>query len=261
MNPEALAQVKILRQQIPVGYTEGMELLRSCAGDIEQAAALLQQRYLARVSAATKLEDAIILPLLIRKQYDVAQTIIQLEQEYRLIDGVAQQETVYTLHRWQADREYAVHAIAGRLLQDIPINRQDNTRHDLHHFSWYVEAELRGLNPVHRCVIALTDWLDYEYWEGLTYAIRYYPDLMAAELRTLQLPELAAALQTAWQICEETREQYPGWDDDFKSYLAYSNAYQQNPVYRQAEDYISANQQLITEHLFDFIQNHTDQFP
>ncbi len=117
MAPGTIEQVRILRQQIPVGYTEGLATLTACDGNIGNAVILLQQRYIAVVAKATKLQADTILPVLIQNQYDTTQTIQQLEEAHRLVNGVPQPETAYTLHRWQAHKEHAVNSIADSLMQ------------------------------------------------------------------------------------------------------------------------------------------------
>ncbi len=108
-------------------------------------------------------------------------------------------------------------------------------------------------------MIALTDWLEYAYWEGFDDAINYYPDLMATELQRLELPELAAALVTARQVSETIRKQYP--ENTLKAYIAYSNECNQDKNYRRAEAYLDTHQSLIVERLFDWVGGHATQFP
>jgi hypothetical protein len=104
----------------------------------------------------------------------------------------------------------------------------------------------------------LIDWLDYEYWEGLSDAINYYPDLMAAQLNALELPKLAIALKSAWYISVECVKKYK--EGTVGNFLAHRNTFQMDKDYKQAGHYFAANRHLMVERLFRFIKTHADQF-
>lgn len=257
MNTKDIDQLRALRQQIAVGYIEGLETLRSCQGDIEKAVAFLQEKYTAAVAAKTLLSAEIILPVLRKYQYDPQLTINSLEQRYRLINGIPRTETIFTLHHRRSDKTYAVKHIASEVERLHQMQRSHFSAS--HYTGWYTGAELGRLDTYHSCVVALTEWLDYRDDEGFDIAVGYHTALIAVQLEKIGLGPMAHALLFAGNIAAETKAKYPSPTVD--DYIAGQNALHADEDYQHARAYFEARLDLVVRKLFDFIEQHADHFP
>ncbi|WP_118976114.1 hypothetical protein [Taibaiella koreensis] len=251
MNKDYLEQLGILRAEVPVGLTRGLQLLAQTGGDLQQVAALLKEEYVEQAVALTGLSEAEVLPYLQRFRFDVSKAIPFLEEDFLLIGKVRHSRSAYQLKRLQHHKEQAIQWIAGMVEKEAGIIRPQ-------HY-WLTGSEVGSLPPVQRSVVVVADWLEYYDSEAFASAIHHVTTLFAAALRVLGMASSAAALLLATAIAEEMARQYP--DDNIDAHMARSRAQEADEWFRHAESHFEEHRSVIITTLYHYIEQHIDQFP
>lgn len=247
---EYLEKVKVLREQLCIGVQEGMDLLVQTAGDLDKASAIFREKMLNITTEFVKLPAERVLPYLEKYRYDAGKAVDTILDKFRLIDGVPQPEPVYILHKYHSYKREALEKIC-RLICKKKRLRRDWHAVGHYDFPWFGEEDLRRLNEPSLCIVALTEWLNFEDAEGFEEALLYNLDLTVRQIKLLGLRDRAAALRMAGDIYREYQEAMEPIPDFYKV-LNKDRDYQAARRF-----YLSSKEELINK-LYDFIENNLE---
>lgn len=192
MDSTQLQALQQLRQAVPVGVRHARTLLQHCAGDVALAAERFRAETVQHLVAQSGLPAAQAEAYLRAAGYELPRALVALEEARFSLT----QRMLRTHHR---DPDRALGLIAGAV----------ETVHGLKREYWLCLDQLQAL-PVPLCsFMTLHEWLSYEEWEGFDCALYFHLPLVLAELRRLQLDELATALEQADLRQRQLREQQP----------------------------------------------------
>ncbi|MCB2376535.1 hypothetical protein LGH70_03015 [Hymenobacter sp. BT635] len=173
--PPFTSQLQELRQLLPIGLRQALQLLTHTQGDVAAAAQLFKQELTDLVVSKTGVERPVAEQHLALANYDVNQALQSIRAElYTLTERI--------LLRYPTDQAQALSRIQLAIEGEIPLARNH----------WVEVGELQKLNRPQACFILLCEWLDYQEWEGLTDALFFHLDLVVAELRQ-ELQQFALA--------------------------------------------------------------------
>jgi hypothetical protein len=246
-----LQKVKILRNRLCIGFQEGLDLLKQTDGDVERASEIFKEKILSLTEDVIKLPAEKIKPYLERYKYDAGRTIDALLDKYRLVDGVPQSEPVYILHKFRNYKNEAIAKIAALIIKKEKLARKWNG--GSYDYPWLKDEDIKPLDEYSLCVVAISDWLDFEDSEAFDAALFYHLDLVADQLLLLQMPDLAAALRMARDIYKELIEEHKSVSKEFYTAL------RKDSDFREAQKYFMESKPLLVEKLYNFIQDNLDK--
>lgn len=254
MPGKNLNAVKELRTRIPVGLSEAIRLMEATEGHIDQAFLLLKEKYLNIVMEKTGLAEDLVLPCLLRYHYDTEKTTDHLNEAFRLIDGIPRTETVYILERWHNYREHGLQKIAVIAEKEAGLKRDDDY--------WLPASELNKPGALYKCVIVLCEWLEYKDSEDLDHALHFHPELVTEQVQLLGLNNLAASLSFAGSIQREARLQAEKTHQEpIPRYHLTLDLLSADDDYQAAKQYIISQNDVLVDTLFQYVKDHSDQFP
>jgi hypothetical protein len=242
-----LPKAKILKERLCIGLQDSIDLLKQTDGNLEEAAEIFKEKILGLTQNVIKLPAEKIKPYLEKYKYDAGRTIDAMLDDFRLVDGVPQTEPVYILHKFRSYKKDAITRIAGLIIKKERAARKWDKRS--YEFPWLKEEELKTLDPYSLCVVALSEWLQYEDLESFEAALFYNLDLVADQIRLLLMPDLAAALRMARDIYKELIEQHQTVSNEFYKAL------RKDEDFREAQKYYVDSQTLLLDTLYTYIQD------
>lgn len=185
-------ELDLLRQQIPVGIRNGLNLLDKTNGDINLARALFEDEFTEIVVGKSSVSREIAQKYLVAANYDIAKTFVSIDDErFTLPERI--------LRKAKGNKERALDLLGQNLEDAKGITRK----------YWLTLDELQGLSTVQYCLLVVKEWLDYEDYEGFDYALYFYLDIAATQIETqLLLPEVAGYLRAGKKRSDEIIEQY-----------------------------------------------------
>lgn len=169
-----------LRQTVPVGVRHAQTLLAQCAGDVALAAERFRAETVQHLVAQSGLPAAQAEEYLHATAYDLPRALVALEAARFSL-------TQRLLRAHPRDPEHALGLIAAAV----------ETVHSLKREYWLCLDQLQGVAAPLRSFLTLHEWLGYAEWEGFDSALYFHLPQVLAELRGLQLDELADALEQA----------------------------------------------------------------
>ncbi|MGN7824279.1 hypothetical protein ACTJJB_29415 [Chitinophaga sp. 22536] len=174
-----IAQIKQLREQVPVGLRHAGILLEKTGGDIITAKQLFIQEIQAVALSKTNAPAEIVLPLLERHQYDIPRTLAALEEVLYSI-------TERALRKIKRNHEAAIDKVATIIEIATPLQRN----------FWLPLDTMKLPNVYQQTFMTIHEWLSYEAYEDFDYALYFYRELVSNTIRdTLACPEVAAAIR------------------------------------------------------------------
>ena len=192
MDSTQLQALQQLRQAVPVGVRHAQTLLVQCAGDVALAAERFRAETVQHLVAQSGLPAAEAEAYLRAAGYDFPRALLALEEARFSLT----QRMLRAHHR---DLGRALGLIAGAV----------ETVHGLKREYWLCLDQLQALPAPLRSFMTLHEWVSYEEWESFDCALYFHLPQVLAELRRLQLDELAAALEQADLRQRQLREQQP----------------------------------------------------
>jgi hypothetical protein len=249
MKKDYLDQVKMLRYEIPVGLSEGLALLHQWNGDTVRVKDILRERYLKEVTDRTGIPAEEAIRYLAHFKYDVERSVLNIIEDYRIVDGQRRGEVEYYLLRWRNYKKEAIGKITGVVIRQEQITDYDGFR--------LKEQALVRLNTYHQCVVVLYEWLHCQDMEDTSAAIYCNTELTATQMRMLGLKETAAALLLARDISQEAYATFDQHNEKYK--LAYEALYIDED-YNHAIRFLDDCHALIVQRLYDFIESNLVKF-
>ncbi|MET3875399.1 hypothetical protein [Chitinophaga sp. OAE865] len=188
-------QLHLLRQQIPIGIRQGIQLLNQTNGDVDEARLIFEANLVAVIIDKTAVTADIARKYLITHNYDIPQTIASINAErFTLSERI--------LQRSKNNKEDALTLIVQSIETASSIQRK----------FWLPLEELTYLSPPVYCLLVLHDFLNYEDWEGFSSAVYFHPGIVTAQLETLPgLGFVANHLREAKRRSDEIYQQCKGW--------------------------------------------------
>ncbi|TGE21943.1 hypothetical protein E5K00_16940 [Hymenobacter aquaticus] len=232
------ASLPALRQRVPVGIKQALQLLQETDGDVEKAQALFEARCVEIVQAKTGAPADLCAQCLAAVGFDIASAIDQVEtQLYSLTERI--------VRKWQ-NKEQALDVLASAL----------ETAHGLEQQHWFTEEELRPLNEQQFCFMLVREWIEYEEWEGFDFALAFQVPAVSTQIaQKLLLPELAEVLLKASErqllICSETVTKSPR---NLNRLLA------KDALLLEYEKYYKRHKSTLFEALYAYVKTHISCF-
>ena len=234
MDSSQLQALQQLRQAVPVGVRHARTLLQHCAGDVALAAERFRAETVQHLVAQSGLPAAQAEAYLRAAGYELPRALAALEEARFSLT----QRMLRTHHR---DPERALGLIAGAV----------ETVHGLKREYGLCLDQLQALPAPLRSFMTLHEWLGYAEWEGFDCALYFHLPQVLAELRRLQLDELAAALEQADLRQRQLREQQP----DPLSNIC------QDPLFAACEHTYQRLRPSLDAALLALVEGHIEVFP
>ncbi len=161
----------MLRQRVPVGMVEGLNLLEQTDGDAAQAELLFKRGLAVKIVSITGVDEAIAAWYLEKTNYDVPAALKGIDDEFLTL-------AKRILRRYGTDKESGLRAIVNGVEQVHDMTRP---------FSWLEKEEINQLAPEVSRVVMVMEWLAYAEHEGLDSAMHFYLEDVIAHMRGLLL--------------------------------------------------------------------------
>lgn len=242
LKMEYKEQLDTLRQQMPIGIRQGLDLLRKTGGDIVAARSLFEEEITAIIISKTSVSREVAQKHLKAANYDIPKTLVSIEEErFSLPERIL---------RNTKDKEAALSLLAQNL-EDAKGIKRDH---------WLALDQLQHLSPVQQCLLVVMDWLDYEDYEGFDAAIYFYLDLVITQIEAqLLLPELADTLRHAGIRRDEIKAGHRAKNAVNKSFFLV-NKLSKDRKLLSYEDAFKASKSAIVDKLYDLVTNNIKEF-
>ncbi|WP_347902788.1 hypothetical protein [Pseudomonas purpurea] len=193
MDTTHLQAITRLRQLVPVSLRHAQTLLDQCTGNAERAAERFKSELLQLLVAKSGLPPTEAQPYLERAHYDIPQALSAIEDaRFTLTERI--------LRKNPQDNSRAIGLIADAIEHVENLQRQ----------YWLSFDDIERLAPPLRCFMTLYEWTLHEEWEGFDSALCFHLPQAIAQLRYLQMSELADALEHADQRQRHLRNSHAG---------------------------------------------------
>ncbi|AMR29118.1 hypothetical protein A0257_19825 [Hymenobacter psoromatis] len=245
MSKQYLAQARLLRQRIPIGLLEALQMLAAVDGDLNRAEQQAQTAYSQQIQEKTGIIAAVALEKLHRLHYDSGRVLDEVAREQH-------RETELVLQRYATRKAEALPRLYAAIAHATLLEREQGWLL-LGHFS-------ATLSPPQYCVVVLSEWIEYADYEGFDYALCFWPDEVAGVItQQLRLPEVASYL---W-VARHRQEHF--WasvktNDQQQAFRA-ASLLARDPAFRAAEQGFDQSRQLLLETLYDYVQERVTEFP
>lgn len=233
-------QLQLLRQQIPIGIRQGIQLLNQTNGDVDQAQQLFEAGVIEIIIQKTAVSADVARKYLITHHYDIPQTIASINEErFTLSERILQKS--------KDNKEGALTLIVQNIELTSNIQRE----------FWLPLEALTYLAPQIYCLLVVHEFLSYEDWEGFSSAIYFHPGLVTTQLETLAgLHFVAIHLHEAKKRSDEIYQQYKG-----RLVSEISNKVADDIVFRRHQAGFEAAKALIIDRLYNLMVENIGLFP
>lgn len=235
-------QLQLLRQQIPIGIRQGIQLLNQTNGDVDQAQRLFETGVIEVIIQKTAVSIDVARKYLITHHYDIPQTIASINAtRFTLSERILQKS--------KDNKEEALTLIVQSIESTSNIQRE----------FWLPLETLTYLAPPVYCLLVLHEFLSYEDWEGFSSAIYFYPDLVITQLETLPgLQFVATHLREAKKRSDEIYRQYK-YRKELASEIA--NKVADDAAFCEHQAGFEAAKTLIVDRLYNLMVENIGLFP
>lgn len=240
MDPTHIQALQQLRTLIPIGLRHAQALLARCAGNPQQAAELYKSELLQVLVEKSGLPQEQAREQLHAAGYDLNRALHAIEEARFTL-------TQRILRKHHRDPAQALDLIAQALETAEQLPRQ----------YWLDFAQLEQLAPAPRCFMVVHEWLAYEDWEGFDSALHFHLPEAIAQLRHLQLDNLADSLEQADQRQQQLRAAHAESESPIELALRVN----QDPFFISCQDRFSQQRPQLDEHLFQWVERYIEQFP
>lgn len=233
-------QLHLLRQQIPIGIRQGIQLLNQTNGDVGKARQLFEAAVIETIIQKTSVSADIARKNLVTHNYDIPQTIASINTgRFTLSERILQKS--------KDKKEDALTLIMQSIEATSNIQRK----------FWLPLEELAYLpSPVY-CLLVLHEFLSYEDWEGFGSAIYFHPGIVTAQLETLPgLEFIANHLREAKRRSDEIYQQYKG-----KQPSEISNKVADDAAFCRHQAGFETAKPLIIDRLYSLVVENIGLFP
>ncbi|MGI4871962.1 MAG: hypothetical protein ACRYFX_12390 [Janthinobacterium lividum] len=179
MNKHYPPQLRELRQQLVIGAQDGLAYLTAAQGNLAAAEATIRAAYEATLAQQTGLPPEAARLVLQQHHYDPAKALRAVEDQRLKAVEAGYQETELLLKRHARYPLDALKWVAGAIRRTHALERAPHPSYENH--PWLRLENLEALNPYQRSLLTIMEWLDYEDYEGLGFALYFYlPEVMEA---------------------------------------------------------------------------------
>jgi len=231
-------QIQALRQRVPVGVVEGLNLLEQTNGDAAQAEFLFKRGLAEKIVSITGVDEAIAAWYLEKTNYDVPAALKDIDDELLTL-------TKRILRRYGTDKESGLRAIINGVEQVHDMTRP---------FSWLEKEEIVQLAPEVSRVVMIMEWLAYAEHEGLDSAMHFYLEDVITHMRGLLCEDLA---QTLSELKSVYNRLYLQKEDRFSRKASLSSS----PEWRSLEERLNDQLTALFDGLYRYVEQHIDKFP
>lgn len=233
-------QLHLLRQQIPIGIRQGVQLLNQTNGDVGKARQLFEAAVIETIIQRTAVPADIARKYLATHNYDIPQAIASINAErFTLTERILQKS--------KNNKEDTLTLIVQSIETTSNIQRK----------YWLPLEELTYLSPPVYCLLVLHEFLSYEDWEGFSSAIYFHPGIVAAQLETLPgLEFVANHLREAKRRSDEIYQQYNG-----KQASEISNKVADDAEFCRHQAGFDAAKTMIVDRLYSLVVENVGVFP
>lgn len=167
-------QLQSLRSCVPIGYLSALKLLKQTNGDVGQAKQLFINNAVSVIVDKTGFSESDAKKYLLASDFDIGLVLEKIENKHLSLS-----EQIIKKYK---EKPYVLSRIAGAVEESKQLKRD----------FWLEFDQLNKLDQESRCLLILTEWLDFLDWEGLDYAIYFHLDVVTEQLENeLNLPEIA----------------------------------------------------------------------
>lgn len=184
MDTTYQTELKILRQELPIGVRHALKLLEQHKGSIEKAKKQFQDELIDLVIAKTQVNLETAKRHLVKNRFDMSLTLKSIDEErYSLTERI--------LKKYKAEKEKALEKISYAIEETHALEREFWLKFDTLH---PLPEKLQGFMMV-------MEWLNYESWEDYDSALFFHLESVVEQIKMqLKLDDLANALQEAHEI-------------------------------------------------------------
>jgi len=235
-------QLHLLRQQIPIGIRQGIQLLNQTNGDVDKARQLFEVAAIETVIQKAAVSADTARKYLVTHHYDIPQAIARINSErFTLSERILQKS--------KNKKEDALALIVQNVESSSSIQRE----------FWLPLEELAYLPPPVYCLLVVHEFLSYEDWEGFGSAIYFHPGLVTTQLETLPgLEFVANHLREAKRRSDEIYQQHK-YRNELASEVANKVANDAEFCSHQAG--FESAKPLIIDRLYSLVMEHVGVFP
>jgi hypothetical protein len=234
-------KLRELRQRVPIGIQRGLLFLEQTKGSIHQAESLFKRETILEVMNEAEVSEDIALTHLKKFNYDV----------YFAINSINEERYTYTervLKKFRKDKFTALNLIVGKVEIKEGLERSSDC-------FWLNLEHLTKLEKEVFCLVLMIEWLNYEDYEGLEYAVHFHLDTVINQINNqLLLPQVSITLQNAREINKihfEGQKVKFGKEDVLSKLSEFDE-----------QKKIFANQKpLLINRLYEFATIHMSKFP
>ena len=232
-------QIQVLRQRVPVGMLEGLDLLEKTNGDVSRAELLFKRDMVAKVVSLTGVDEAIAGWYLEKSNYDIPAALKGIDEEFLTL-------TKRILRRYGHDKESGLRAIVNGIEQVHDMTRP---------VSWLEAEEINQLAPEVSCVVMIMEWLAYAEYEGLPGAMYFYiEDVIARLTQDLHDEDLARTLS-------ELKTVHDNQHLEQEDTLARRGFTGPTPEWTSLEERLIDQLPALFDALYGYVEKHVDKFP
>jgi hypothetical protein len=240
MQSQFTGQLQEIRQQVPIGLRHALLLLKKTQGNVAAAAQLFKQEMVDLVVNKTSVEPHTAERHLVKANYDASLALRSIDEERLTL-------TERILLRYRRNKSEAL----GHIL--LAIEETTSLKRDY----WLDISALQKLNRPQACFALVYEWMCYEEWEGVFYAIHYHLDLVAAQLeQELQQTATATILLTMRERHAALQSTYPG-----KLSMAAINSIVNDKLLQDYDAEFEQQKPLLIDRLYAYVQEHISSFP
>ncbi|WP_142684369.1 hypothetical protein [Chitinophaga polysaccharea] len=233
-------QLHLLRQQIPIGIRQGIQLLNQTNGDVDEARLIFEAAVIETIIQKMAVSADTARKYLAIHHYDIPQTIASINTErFTLSERI--------LQRSKNNKEDALTLIVQSVESSSGIQRE----------FWLPLEELAYLPPPVYCLLVMYEFLNYEDWEGFASAIYFYSGIVTIQLETLPgLEFVANHLREAKRRSDEIYQQCKGWQAS-----EISNKVADDAEFGRHQAVFNAAKTMIINGLYSLVMEHVGVFP
>ncbi|MGE8416383.1 MAG: hypothetical protein ACN6QY_28840 [Pseudomonas sp.] len=240
MDPTSTHTLQQLRALIPIGLRHAQALLARCANNPQQAAELYKAELVQVLVDKSGLAAEQAREHLHAAGYDLNRALHAIEEARFTL-------TQRILRKHHRDPGQALDLIAQAVETAEQLPRQ----------YWLDFERLEQLPPAPRCFMVLHEWLAFEDWEGFDSALHFHLPQAIAQLKLLQLDDLANTLEQADQRQQQLRSAH-GASDSATELAARVN---QDPLFNRCQDSYRQGRAQLDKRLFEWVEQHLPAFP
>ncbi|WP_143305149.1 hypothetical protein [Chitinophaga vietnamensis] len=234
-------ELKLLRQQVPVGMKHGLALLHRSGGDVSRARSLFEEEMVRVVMKKAGITADAARSYLAACNYDVVQAFAAIEEsQFTMTERIL---------RKTEDQEDAIGLVLDHLEKHLQLPRDH----------WLALDTLQHLDPVFYCLLSVRDWLDYTDWEGFDYAVYFFTNIIVEQIgKALNLPETAFAIMIARRRSEEIFEQYR---NEGLEPSAISKLVSKDEEFNQCRNTFKEGRPQVIAQMYGMLRQHIHKFP